>query len=92
MPIFIPTTVNATGQPPIAGNVVLAAGTNVTLTQTGNKISIAAAGGSAGNWPTIQNRTLVTDIVTIAAGFQMLVVRNFTNLGSVINNGDFAIL
>lgn len=48
MAVNNPTTVKATGQPPIAGQVILAAGTNITLTQTANQISIAAAAGGGG--------------------------------------------
>lgn len=87
-----PTTVHVTGQPPLAGPITLAAGTNVTLTQTGQQISVAASGGgAASNWPMIQNSTLVTDVVTIPAGFQMIVSKKFTNHGTIINHGEMVI-
>ena len=39
----------ASGQPQLTGDVALAAGANVTLTQAGQDITIAASGGAAGN-------------------------------------------
>ena len=52
MGIEIPTTVNASGQPPLTGNIVIAQGTNVTVTQSGNTITIAST-GSGPNMATI---------------------------------------
>jgi hypothetical protein len=92
MAVNNPTTINATGSSPLAGNVTLAAGSNVTLTQTGQQIQIAASGGgSSTNWPIIQNSTLSTDTVTITAGFQMIVAHFFNNQGTIVNNGAFVI-
>ncbi len=90
--IHNPTTINASAQPPLAGNVVLAAGTNVTLTQTGNQISIAAAGGAGGNFPLVKNSTDIAETLTITAGFQFICARTFANRGTVINRGDFILL
>lgn len=42
------TTIKKTGSTTLTGDFTLTGGTNVTLTQTGNDILIAAAGGSAG--------------------------------------------
>src|ERR1700693_2281660 len=50
------------------------------------------AAGASGNWPIVQNSTGVSDVVTIPAGFQLIVVGSFTNLGSIINLGGMAIL
>jgi hypothetical protein len=68
-----PTTVKATGQPPIGGAVTLAAGTNVTLTQTGSQISIAAAGGGSAT----VTQTTVT-LATPANRSQSVVVTDAT--------------
>jgi len=42
------TSLAATGQPGLDGAVTLSAGTNVTLTQTGQNIAIASTGGGGG--------------------------------------------
>jgi hypothetical protein len=42
-------SVSKSGDPKLAGDVTLTAGTNVTLTQTGQDIEIAAAGGGGGS-------------------------------------------
>jgi hypothetical protein len=87
--IFIPV-------PPATSSGVsqIIAGTNVTISPVGGTgaVTINAAGGAGGNWPTVQNSTLVTDTVTIAAGFQLIVGRTFNNVGALINNGDLVII
>lgn len=48
MPIIGPSmTLRKTGDVQLSGDVTLSQGTNVTLTQSGNDISIAASGGSS---------------------------------------------
>lgn len=49
MPIFNPTTLRKSGSSPIAGDVQLVQGANVTLTQSGNQITIASTGGGGGS-------------------------------------------
>ena len=73
---------------------LLVSATNI---KTINSSSLLGAGdlvitAAASPWPTIQNSTLVSDTVTIAAGFQMIVARTFNNVGNIINNGDMIIL
>lgn len=47
------SSIAASGNPGLTGNVLLGAGTNVTLSQSGNTITINAAGGAGGdNWGT----------------------------------------
>lgn len=49
MPIHNPTSVHKSGSAALFGDITLSQGTNVTLTQTGNDISIAASGGAGGS-------------------------------------------
>ena len=54
-------TIAASGQPQIRGDAILAAGSNVTLSQAGQTITIAAAGaGSSGNRVTTSASNAVT--------------------------------
>ncbi len=48
MPATPVTTINKTGSTALTGAVTLTGGTNVTLTQSGQDISIAASGGGSG--------------------------------------------
>lgn len=50
MPLFNPgvLSISETGQPLLRGNVTLSEGSNITLTQTGQDISIASTGGGGG--------------------------------------------
>jgi hypothetical protein len=48
VPIQNPTAVHKSGQPALTGDVQLVEGTNVTLTQTGNQITIAASASGGG--------------------------------------------
>jgi hypothetical protein len=70
----------------------IVAGTNVSISPAGGTgiVTINASGGG-GTWTTVQNSTLVTDTMTVTAGFQFLCARTFNNVGSIINNGDFVI-
>lgn len=54
MPISNPTTIHKSGSPNLYGDVTLSAGTNVTLTQTGNTIQIAASGGAGASWTEVE--------------------------------------
>lgn len=49
--IIIPTTVRADANPFIGGAITFASGTNVTLTQVGETITIASTGGGGGGSP-----------------------------------------
>jgi hypothetical protein len=49
------------------------------------------AAGASGPWTIVQNSTLVTDTLTVTAGYQFLCGRTFNNVGAIINNGDFII-
>ena len=49
------------------------------------------AAGASGPWTFVQNSTLVTDTMTIPAGYQFLCGRTFNNVGAIVNNGDFII-
>ena len=42
------TSISVTGEPKLTGDVTLSAGSNVTLTQTGQNIQIASSGGGGG--------------------------------------------
>src|SRR5271170_4664163 len=48
MGINNPTTINVSGSPALAGNVILTAGTGVTLSQVGNVITVSSTGGGGG--------------------------------------------
>lgn len=78
MAVNNPTTVKATGQPPIGGAVTLAAGANVTLTQTGSQISIASSGG--GGSATVTQATVT--LLTPAKGSHSVVVTDATVLAT----------
>jgi hypothetical protein len=47
---------------------------------------------TVGNWPTVKHSTAVGETATVNVGFQLLVAGSFNNGGSIINNGDVAIL
>jgi hypothetical protein len=48
MPVINPTTVAVTGQPALGGGILLIPGTNVTLNQAGQQITINSSGGGSG--------------------------------------------
>jgi hypothetical protein len=48
MPVNNPTTIEVSGQPALAGNITLQQSGTVTLSQTGNVITISATGGGGG--------------------------------------------
>ena len=48
MAVTIPTTVNASGSPPLAGNVQLAGSGATSVSQAGNVITISSTGGGGG--------------------------------------------
>jgi hypothetical protein len=82
-------TVNAVDLPEVDKIV---AGTNITISPVGGTGTVTInATSTSTNWPTIQNSTLVTDTLTIAAGFQMIVSKWFNNAGTIINNGQMVI-
>ena len=54
MPVRNDTVVHISGSPPIGGNVVLVQGANVTLTQSGSNITVAAAAGGSGTFTITQ--------------------------------------
>jgi hypothetical protein len=47
MGVQIATTVRKSGSSPLVGDVQLVEGTNITLTQSGQNITVAASGGSS---------------------------------------------
>lgn len=78
MPVNNPTSVHISDSPAIAGEVVLAQGSGVTLSQSGKTITIAASGGPGASWsetevdfgakPVRNKRFTVTDAaVTVAS-------------------------
>lgn len=70
-------TIRALGQPLIKGNAVLIAGTNVTLTQTGKEITIAASGGGGGAVDSVNGQTGV-----------VVLAKSDIGLGNVDNTSD----
>ena len=69
MGINNPTTINKSGGPPLAGNVKLLEGTNVTLSQSGNEITINSSGGGGVAWGAITGTlSSQTDLQTALDG------------------------
>lgn len=63
------SSINKTGSTPLIGAVTLSQGTNVTLTQSGQDISIAATGGGGGGGDFMANGTVpMTGLLTLATG------------------------
>lgn len=78
------SSIRKTGSAALTGDVTLSAGSNVTLTQTGNDISIASTGGVGGGDLVTTNQTL-TGNLTVATG------TNAITFGH-LNSGGFDIL
>ncbi len=75
MPATPVTTINKTGSTALTGAVTLTGGTNVTLTQSGQDISIAASGGSSGVTQSYIGYNTVggtTESIALSAGKQVL--------------------
>lgn len=93
------TTINAQGQPALAGNVVLVPGANVTLSQSGQQITVNAAGGGGLTLTTIEvdlgttKRTGKFNITSsgLTVGKPVLVVQAngpYTNKGTLSDEAE----
>ncbi len=73
MPATPVTSINKTGASALTGAVTLTGGTNVTLTQSGQDISIAASGASSTSWSVLTDGVVAGPALVFAGGDVIMV-------------------
>ena len=81
------SSIKKTGETALTGDITLSQGTGVTLTQSGNDISISASGGSSGYTTDFDNSDLASGILTVTHN-----LGTKYHLVAIYNNSDALII
>jgi len=83
VPVMTATTGGAVPTPP---------NNTTTFLRGDGTYATPAGGGAASPWSLVKQSVDVGETLTIPLGYQLIVVRTFTNLGTINNSGEMHIL